>query len=189
MTTLAFDQAYIDGCAGELEDFLLSGVLYWPITAPSPEGTPPFPRLTLGGLLLAIKRIQARSNGPQYSELTDESTQKIEAVRKHWQSAWARKAELEISSRLMQWENFLGEYRKDPQMYARAYPREVYRRVILQLLRYETGQNESSAGTALEDLDRYLAKVFISGEFCWDSDLEPGFSKDEYWFLYGSLGD
>jgi hypothetical protein len=50
------DRAYLEAGIPELEDYLLSDELYWPISARGHN----LPRLTIGGLLLANDRLEAR---------------------------------------------------------------------------------------------------------------------------------
>ncbi|HEY5573072.1 MAG TPA: hypothetical protein VIK64_08690, partial [Anaerolineales bacterium] len=60
MPSAEYDLGYLRAAVAALEDYLMSNELYWPIGAASPAGEPDYPRLTLGGLLLAQKRAHAR---------------------------------------------------------------------------------------------------------------------------------
>jgi hypothetical protein len=56
MPSLEKDRAFLEASVPELEDYLLSDELYWPITARGFD----LPRLTIGGILLAKARLEAR---------------------------------------------------------------------------------------------------------------------------------
>jgi hypothetical protein len=36
-------------------------------------------------------------------------------------------------------------------------------------------------------MDRYLAAVLLPGAFIWDAALQPGFPREDFWYLYGAL--
>lgn len=182
MPSLEYDLAYLQACSGDLEDYLLSNVLYWPISGRPPKDDPPFPRLTLGGILLAQKRVAARGE-----IIPPDVAQSLEAVKTRWQSNWERKSDEERGTRRKRWEDFLRSYPSDPAQHARDYSGKVYQRVIIELLTREITTWDVDEPAAVAGLDRILRNVFVSGDFCWDSELSQGFSEEEYWFLYGGL--
>lgn len=184
MPSLEYDLAYLQACSGDLEDFLLSTVLYWPISGKPPKGDPPFPRLTLGGILLAQKRVDARGE-----ELPVTVAQTLEAVKTRWQSNWERKAAEERTTRRKRWEDFLGSYPSDPAQHARDYPGKVYQRVSIKLLTREITTWDVEEPATIASLDRILRGVFVAGDFCWERELRQGFPEEEYWYLYGGLKD
>ncbi|TLN24844.1 hypothetical protein FDZ74_02720, partial [bacterium] len=125
MQTIDNDRAFLESSLPELPDFLLSNDLYWP--AGTARGSNQ-PRLSLGNLRLAAARLKAASGDPRDGALIAG----IEAVFSKWRSNWARKAALEYSSRLRQWEDRLGELISDPS--EAIYHYEIRVRVILELL-------------------------------------------------------
>ncbi|MBI4769912.1 MAG: hypothetical protein HY784_05720, partial [Chloroflexi bacterium] len=59
MYSPARDLAVVDRMVAELESYLLSPELYWPLSGPPLPGGQGYPRLTAGGLLLALARLSA----------------------------------------------------------------------------------------------------------------------------------
>lgn len=69
MPSAEYDLGYLKAGISALENYLLSNDLYWPVGASSPSGEPAYPRLTLGGLLLAQKRAHARNLTPEQRDV------------------------------------------------------------------------------------------------------------------------
>ena len=103
-----------------------------------------------------------------------------------WQANWSKKATLEYPSRFHLWESFLIDFLGSPFDFSDQYRREVGNRVILHLLgeeRYPIIEDNS-----LCELDRKLSVVGNSGSFLWETELEAGFPRKEFWYLYpGSI--
>ena len=157
----------------QLQDYLLSNELYWPLNAS-------LPRLTLGSALLALARISAIQ--PVEAE---KLRGQLETIRAKWRVAWEKKTAREMANRLRLWSNFLSDYRNAPDQYAGFYPQEVRGRVILQLLLAETPNAPEKS--ALADLDTMLKSRLISRKFVWDAALQGAFPKTDFWFLYGTI--
>ncbi len=181
MSTQEKDQTYFQSGVQELSDYLLSKELYWPLSSS-------LPRLTIGGLLLAQKRLEARAVSVSPAAQADflDLESQLDAVRTKWRAAWERKAAREVRARYDLWENYLADYRAAPERYGVDYPQEVRWRAMLHLLLAEL-PTPPAEGTALTSLDAALRAAFVPGEFVWETDLENGFPRDEYWFLYGTL--
>lgn len=187
MPSAEYDLGYMDAAADLLERYLLSKQIYWKMNVISPPGKPPYPSLTLGGLLLAQARTRA-------SQLTSKQTQRfmqldgeIDRVRSKWRTAWENKAQDEYRSRLNLWRDFLEEFQQEPEDNADRYTYEVGRRVMLHLLEGETGGIPHAEQQMLVGLDNILSGLLAPGEFIWDKELTAGFSQDEYPYLYGIL--
>jgi hypothetical protein len=84
------------------------------------------------------------------------------------------------------WSNYLADYRHNPENHAEAYPHEVRYRLMLQLLLAELPEL-SAEGESLSQLDDVLRAKLITGYFIWDADLQAGFPRAVYWYLYGKL--
>jgi uncharacterized protein YukE len=176
MTSAEKDRVYLETGIPELEDYLLSDELFWPISARGYN----LPRLTVGGLLLAKARLEARG------ERIEALVTKLDAVRSKWAVAWETKAGREFQSRFGLWGNYLKDYRQSPEGHADAYPHEVRNRAMLQLLRPELPV-ELSEREALSPLDSVVRSSLSPGDFIWEPALQSGFPREEYWFLYGEL--
>ena len=176
MTSIEKDRAYLEAGIPELEDYLLSDELYWPVTARGYD----LPRLTISGLLLAKKRLEARG------VRIEAHRSRLDAVCSKWRAAWEKKAGRELQSRFGLWNNYLTDYRQNAEGHADAYPHEVSYRVMLQLLLMEL-PSPPPEREALSRLDSVLRASFSPGDFIWEPGLQPGFPREEYWFLYGKL--
>ncbi|HJS28426.1 MAG TPA: hypothetical protein VJ768_02310 [Anaerolineales bacterium] len=189
MPSPEYDLAYLAACTPDLEEYVLSPVLFWPVNSRPPAGSPGFPRLTLGGLLLARRRLSAQKDGGFRDSALVNADGEIGRVREKWESNWARKAATELPARLKQWENYLKEYMEDPGSRAAEFPTNVQLRVILDLLFPEAGEGALPYEEVLSGLDRTLRTRLVEGDFCWVKELESGFPKTKFWYLYGSLLD
>lgn len=176
MTSAEKDRAYLEAGVSQLEDYLLSDELFWPITARGYD----LPRLTIGGLLLAMTRLEARG------ERIEALITRLDAVRAKWQVAWETKAGREFQSRFGLWGNYLSDYRQNPEGHADSYPHEVRSRVFLELLKPELPEALPEQ-EALSPLDSVLRGNFLPGNFIWEPDVQAGFPREGYWFLYGTL--
>jgi hypothetical protein len=181
MSTILQDKAFFRTGVQELEDYLLSNEMFWPLS--KGKG---LPRLTLGALLLAEKRLGAYVSSTNDIAAVNRLELQLESIRAKWRVAWQRKAAREVHTRFDQWKNFLEDYRQSPDVQAGEYPEEVQSRVMLHLLGKELS-NSPSEFMALKDLDKFLKDCLISGPFIWARELAPAFPADEYWFLYGKL--
>jgi len=176
VTSLEKDRAYLEAGVPELERYLLSDELYWPINARGYN----LPRLTIGGVLLTKQQLKARG------ERIEQLMAQLDGVRSKWRVAWETKASREFGARMRLWSNYLTDYRQNPEGYADAYPHEVRYRVMLHLLMAEIHVPPSEQ-EALAKLDSLLRANLTTGEFIWKSDLQGGFPREVYWFLYGKL--
>ena len=182
MPTPEKDYAFFKAGVREFADYLLSGELFWQMSVREAD----LPRLTIGGLLLARARLQARLTAPAAQASLIALEGQLDTVRSKWRSAWERKASREVHARFDLWHNYLADFRQSPDNHADAYPQEVQWRVMLQLL---SGEFPWSPGEqdALSSLDTVLKSYWLPGEFIWEADLMTGFPQQEYWFLYGKL--
>ncbi|MEW6717943.1 MAG: hypothetical protein AB1345_10630 [Chloroflexota bacterium] len=173
-------------CAGlpELETYLFSEELYWPLEGVNAIGQP-WPRLTLGSLLLTRHRLQVRMTGVHQRVELQRWDRELETVRFRWRGAWQRKVQREIASRLRQWEAYLEEVHNDPEKQGGYFPYEVHLRVIVDLLQSELGEEGSFDISRLENLDARLKSVFLPGNFIWELDLESVFPPERFWYLWG----
>jgi len=159
--TIQTDRRYLEAGIAELENYLLGRELYYPLGRRLPQ-------LTLGGVLLALKRLPENEAG--------KFEVRINRVYTKWRSAWERKAGREIRARGELWKNFLAEYPGDPGGTARLYPQQVRYRAMLTLL-----------GEASDVMDVYLKSIFVPGSFVWEPEVGGNFSGEIFWFLFGTL--
>jgi hypothetical protein len=170
MPNLDQDKLFLLAGTSVLSDYVLSKELFYPLGGD-------LPRLTLGNLLLAQKRLSGSGSVKQTSE--------IDVVHDKWPVAWGQKANQEIHTRLDLWKNFLGDYRTAPETNADRFPVEVRHRIILKLLSH--GMDKYPELDQLVQMDSTLKGCLIPGGFIWEKQVEPAFDKSDYWYLYGRL--
>ena len=154
------DKLYLEAGVPQLQNYLLSHELYYPLSFELPQ-------LTLGGILLSAQRM-----GAQAGELAAQ----VEFIRSRWQSAWEAKASREVKARSGLWLNFLSDYRRDPKAGVRLYPQNIRYRAMLTLL-----------GKVEDESDVLLKSVFSEGGFVWEAECAPNFSRETFWYLFGTL--
>lgn len=187
MPSIEYDLRYLRGGLADLEAYLLSDELYWPIGVKPPHGDPPYPRLTVGGILLSRQSLVNRGLNADQTQEYAELTAKLDEMRLHWQTAWQAKARRSFSSRLVQWSNFMEDYRKQPENNTDRYAYEVRGRVMLQLLEPESPAVTGAELELVKGLDRVLEACLKPGAFVWDPGLSPSFPQSQFWYLYGTL--
>lgn len=185
------DLAIVSSMVPELEHYLLSDELYWPIGGPSLPGGGEYPRLTFGGLFLALNRLGAvpANLSPEQSASLARCKELLETTRSKWVAVADRKLAREIKSRLDLWSAYLQDCSENRSSCADYYPQQVQYRAMLELLFSELSRL-SPASPYLDQLamaDRRLRAYFSKGEFVWDPALQASFPPDKFWFLYGSI--
>jgi len=174
------DLDYLEDSLTQLEPYLLSRELFWPLGGNKP-------RLTVGGILISLKRIEALSQSNADQATVSPLTAKLELVRTRWRVAWEQKCTRELRTRLELWQNYLGDYRITPESYADDYRNEVRLRVLAGLLAGELPEVPEESRMKLDSLDVLLRGRLLPGTFVWDTDLISAFPQDEFWYLYGTL--
>jgi hypothetical protein len=184
------DWIFLRTAMPELRDYILSNDVFRILRPPSRSpGGVQLPQLTIGNLMLSQARLLALSlPAEQQAELTA-LTQQFDEVRSEWRANWGIKAEREYASRLNLWQQYLREMRGDARQQSSFYASEVRNRVILRLLSTELPANL----TAQDDeqiamLDQILKGNVKEGEFIWEPELQKGFPKEHFWFLYVTPG-
>jgi hypothetical protein len=167
------DDAILRASADELNDYLSSPSINWVVTSSRLT-------LTLGRVLLALKRIESESD---LQSLFADTVDRVKSIKNLKRSAWDRKALLEFPFRLRQWKNIIGEYVEEGQI-DHGYSTQVYNRVILELLNSEIPFPDLKNTRNLEVIDQSLRKMITGKEYVWDSSLKPLFPSEIYWYLY-----
>lgn len=175
MNTPEQDFAYFSAGLQELETYLLSKELYWPLAVQSRD----FTQLTPGALLL----VRARLEGWGTSGLR-ELMKQMDALRSKWRSAWETKCRREVHARSEMWKDYLEAAAQSSVESSRLYPYQARLRAILALLLDDLREPPSAE---LITLDARLQSLFRDGAFIWDLKLQSVFPQKEFWFLYGTL--
>jgi len=185
MQVLENDLAFLQASTPVLEEYLLSDLLYYPVTGlRGRQLSGDTTRLTLGNLLLSQKRLSSvtlpADTSAQFSDLSRQITQ----IQSQWRSRWNIKIQQEIPNRLMLWKNYLSDWGEGSKSRSGDYPYNVRLRVILELLLKETDELLVQEKAALRSLDQRLKGKGMPGTFVWDETFTPGFPSDKFWYLY-----
>jgi hypothetical protein len=180
---LRFVQAGVDG----LEHYLLSNEIYWLLVVTPPSGEPPYPRLTLGWLILYRRRAEALAQNPAQQAQIEHLGRQIDDLHAQWRSAWGRKAGQEFHARLMLWRDFIQDYRESPSANYDRYHYEVNRRIILDLLAADAKGISSQDHEMLAGLDKIMQADLSAGAFIWEPEVAKVFPKETFWYMYGKL--
>jgi hypothetical protein len=190
MHQVEYNLSLTEAMLENIEPYLLSEEVYWPVASQPDAGSPPFPRLTLGGFLLTQDELsvqKATMISRQTSAYKDLQHRYGQITRK-WKSAIGRKAIREMNSRSNLWHAYveeLEERRKVPY----DYPREVRHRVMFERLIDVAGVDAELEKILEKNLkvDERFLTVSIPSDFLWDADLQTIYIKDRFWFLYRKL--
>jgi hypothetical protein len=185
MPSVKYDLGYLRAALEILDTYLLSEDLFWPLNSEAPIGETMFPRLTIGGILLSMARLQARPILPYQSSQFQNLVVALDHYRSDMRVAWERKSRREFISRLDQWKHYINELSMNPDENIPFYGSEVRLRLLLDLLEDEITPVDDIYVTSLLQMDKILQAVFIKGGFIWDSVLSPGFNQEKYWYLWG----
>lgn len=179
------DWQFVRAGAEDLQHYLLSPELYWPLAGVSRGGSQErLLQFTLGNLELSQARLAAvRWPERDQTELNG-LNEKIAAVHDRWKANWARKAEREQTARLKLWQAYLNDLLSETGRRASGYAFEVRLRAILHLLSDDTDGLEPAEQEVLSGLDARLRGKTETGPFVWEPEVQPGFPGELYWYLY-----
>lgn len=187
MTSIAYDLKYLRAAVDNLESYLLAPEVFWNLSIQPPPGEPPYPALSLGGILLFRQRMLRRNLSlPEEAEYLS-LCQQLDVMQNRWRTAWDKKAAKSYQARLTQWRNFLEDYRHDPAGNVDRYRSEARMRVMLELLDQNNPYIPPEQRQLLAVLDSYLAARLRPTSFIWEEEIQPSFPKDQFEYLYGEL--
>lgn len=181
MTTITQDLDYLSAGVDELEDYLISEDLFWLLS-----GSSDLPRLTIGYLLLTMKKLDARLQTTQEIAKKEYYCSLFTTISNKWQTAREKKIRQEFQARLASWGNYLEEYYESPEKYSEEYKNQVKWRVILHLLSSQASI-PSQEIHSLARHDKEMISAWIPDSYTWEPDLKEAFPEQEFWFLYGRL--
>lgn len=175
------DLAILVAMAEEMEAYLASDVLFWPL------GQGGFPRLTLGGYLLRQERLLAVRSG-----LSAEAQVRLDGAVGLFKGALAerivrfeQRAHEELGTRLRQWEQKLKEGFGSRAIYASGVEVRTIMEALVGQLRVAPYRLDAVMEQRLAMLDVNLRKRLQEGEFVWDEVWEVAYPAGVYWWLYG----
>lgn len=178
------DLEILEAMAAEMDDYLRSEVLFWPMSHPD------LPRLTVGGYLMRQHRLLAL---PELLDTTEKA--RLEAAVGQFNEALVEKvvrfeqrAHQELHARLRQWSEHLRDMKRDAtnrDFYATTAETRTMIEALIEKLKMPPYQLEPGVLEELGAYDNNLRKRWRTGEFIWPAGWEPAYPKREYWWLYG----
>lgn len=138
------------------------------------------------GLISFDRRWLAKTLEGDQKDRLREAEGKLDEVAGKWRVAWERKVIAELQSRLNLWRGYLSDLEGRPGL-GSSYPQEVRNRAIAVDLKEAAGYQPEmkSLAASWEAIDARFRLNFEPGSFIWESNLEPAFPPEEFWFLYG----
>jgi hypothetical protein len=171
-----------------LEDYVRGENLYGTVSGLY-ASDPDMPSLTVGNLLLRLRRLQAlqAEMSPEQRAILTEAEAEHERVRREWMNHYIGKATNEAGARLRSMEAFFAECEDAPETCAANYLPEALRRTVIQEL--VDGLNtanlpDSGLDKSLKNVDAQLRRFVESSSFLWDERLRPVYPQSRYWWLY-----
>lgn len=188
---LAFDLDHdveiLSAMASSLTPYLYENEMYGHLS-----GT--MPRLTVGGLLLRLYRLnklEDELDAEQQAQVQDAHIN-FEAECSKWAVHYENKLQRELHMRLDALDRFLKECADDAQNCAAGYPTQAEKRTMIHHLYQEAAELNvlpHEAEQLLHQIDERLRRVFQTGEFITDERLQAAYPADTFWWLYGYIPD
>lgn len=150
------------------------------------------PRLTLGGLLLRLHRLQCLEDALDVEQLETVKNAQLnfEAERTKWAVHYERKIVRELRSRLMALERFLAECSEKGSGCASEYPVQAEKRTMIHHLVGEASRLNILAEDIelqLNHADQKLRRLLTGSAFITEDILRVAYPPEEYWWLYGYI--
>ncbi len=183
------DAALCAAMADELDDYLKSDELFWEPSRRRPGG-PDLPKLTLGGLLLALRRLETLRDylTPDQSHALTRARRELDYQKRQRRTRYQNKLARDLRSRLDAWAWYLDDCQQQGEAVVAHYTRQVETRVKADLLLDEAGEiglDVAELRQRQTALDERLRADFHSGDFCWTGELTAGFPAQRFWYLWG----
>ncbi len=150
------------------------------------------PAITLGGLLIRIRRLNALRElmGKSGQQELDSAIAEHDAIYNEWRVHYEEKLRAELDSRIKRIQQFIDETKDNPQLSTLSFEPEQMRRTIIQEILYMMQRSDMEADATrnkLNDLDTELKQLVKEAEFRWSPVLKTLYSPDEFWWLYSHL--
>lgn len=183
MQKLQRDLEVLEAMAQEMDEYLRSDVLFWPMSGGD------MPRLTLGGYLMREHRLLQLRDMLNMEE-QDRLHKAISTYRSALEEKIVRfedRAHEELDARLRQWHEYLREVKggRNIAYYETAVEARAMIEALLNQLRVSPYQLKEEAPQKLALLDRQLRQQWETGEFIWPKEWKEAYPREKYWWLYG----
>ncbi|GAB4420865.1 MAG: hypothetical protein Kow00106_17580 [Anaerolineae bacterium] len=152
------------------------------------------PRLTLGGLLLRLYRLERLGSHLSAEQLlqVQGARAQFDQARSQWAVHYEQKLRRELEARVHAFEQFLTDCEEDLSACALNYPVQAEKRTIIHHLVQEASALEifeNRLHGRIKELDRRLQGILQQGECLADERLCAVYSPTEFWWMYGSIAE
>lgn len=182
---LSQDVTILTTMAAEMERYLDSDILFWPLSSPR------MPRLTLGGYLMRQQRLLILKR-----LLTTDKQNEVDTAVFQFNQAlvnrivrFEQKGQHEIEARLRQWGAYLNDLERGTVVTQGHYATAVEPRVMIAALMDELAlapyQLEPGTDRQVTVADTQFRRQWVPGEFIWPAGWQPAYPAEEFWYLYG----
>lgn len=177
------DLVVMEAMAAEMDEYLRSDVLFWPLRGRD------LPRLTLGGYLMRQHRLLELRDLLSMAE-----QERLHATISRYLDAleekvvrFEEKAHKELEARLRQWREYLRDVKNGTGVayYPTAVETRAMIRALVSQLRVNPYRLDEEIPPQVALLDRELSRYWEPGDFVWPFDWRPAYPQAEYWWLYG----
>lgn len=179
-------QEYLQAALREMQAYLLSAQLFWPLSGRPYAAGQPFLQLTVGNLLLAFDALAAAnaSAGETRWAEVQRLEAEWEAQRIRWAAHVEAKAQRELASRLRQWLAYVEDVREA--QLAEDYAGSVRPRLVAERLLdvLPKGPQTARAREQLVQADRRIDPFLQAGPFVLDPALQFRYPETAFPFLY-----
>lgn len=177
------DLATLEAMAEEMEEYLESDILFWPMA----QGD--LPRLTLGGYLMRQHRLLGLRDllSMQEQERLHRAINRYHKALEERVVRFEQRAHEELEARLRQWHAYLDEVKESASVayYESAVEPRVMIEALVAQLRVQPYQLQAEIPQKLALLDRQLRHVWNPGQFIWPYEWKQAYPSEKYWWLYG----
>lgn len=173
---------------GSLENYLEGNDIYGSVGGGFLTGGT-LPSLTIGAILMRLRRLEAlRGELDEDRQNTlGELRERHAHIRQEHESQYVERMEREAHSRLDSMQRFFEECARNPAACAQNYGPEVLRRTITQeiLLAMEIDDIHSAElDDKVKMTDRKLRVQVQDSDFIWDTQLQPVYPQETFWWMY-----
>lgn len=176
------DLRALSAMASSLTPYLYENGMYGPLAND-------LPRLTIGGLLLRLYRLNRLTSilNAEQQAAVKQAQAAFEAERARWAVHYNEKLQRELQSRLDALSGFLRECSEDWRACAASYPSQAEKRTMIEHLHREAedrGLVTNAHLARLKDVDQKLKRMLKEGDLITDERLAGVYPRDEFWWLY-----
>jgi len=181
------DLTFLHASIPELQAYMLSKEVFWPVYYGRHLNSTNISKLTLGNIYLSFERLRALNLPESVATELELLEHDFQQFQSQWKANLIKKGTDEITTRINLWNNYLKEVDKKSFFNQSEYSHNVRWRVIVQLLIEQDVPISAIAQELLSVCDGYLKKNFHISDFIWQEPYINKFGPEKFWYLYMTL--